>query len=128
MITIQLRHPFKGSTGSLQVEPLGGTLHRVAEIPSALFGDPFECGDVIDVVTAADGVCELREVRERGNWRRFDFLVTRAHAESPELARVLDRVVGAGGQWVRDAGGVLSIVLPPDSTWDPNDDVHGCAP
>jgi len=58
-------------------------------------------------------------IRERGGWRRFDFVLSADYVRSQEMAEWLSQVEAAGGNWIQEAGGVVTIVLPPDSNWDP---------
>lgn len=79
--------------------------------------------DILRLRRAPDGVFELVEVKERGGWRRFDYLISEKFAQAAELAAILARVQAANGVWVRDFGGCLGILLPRDSTWDPTDEI-----
>ena len=125
-ITIDLWEPTEEAThGSFEVEPLGSDLYRVADIPIMIFGPrDIEYGDIVELVPARGNTYELRGVRQRSGWRRFDVLISPAVVDSVEFREVLSRVEADGGLWVRDFGGCLSIVMPPDSTWDPTADMR----
>jgi hypothetical protein len=108
----------------LEVELLPDGLYRIEEIP---FGGatPFEFDlqyrDIVELVRGDDGTYELRSIRERGGWRRFDFLLSADYMGSPDMERWLSQARTAGGLWIREAGGFVTIVLPPDCNWNPGD-------
>jgi hypothetical protein len=108
-----------GSFSDCELEPLGEDLYRVVEVPDIFDLEHFGYRDVLRLRRAEDGRLHLVEVAERGGWRMFDYVISRQFAESTELAAVLARVVQAQGVWVRDFGGCLCILLPPDCIWDP---------
>jgi hypothetical protein len=105
-----------------QVEPLGNNLYRVMEIPVLV--ETVSYRDIVELTRGQDDVYECVAVRELAGWRRFDFLVAK-DAASERLTEILSRVVAAGGVWNRALGGWLSIVMPPDSTWDPTAEIRG---
>jgi hypothetical protein len=106
----------------LEVEPLPTGLYRIAEIP---FGGatPFEIDvqyrDIVELIRDCEGRYELRSVRERGGWKRFDFLLSADYVGSKDMERWLSEAQAAGGTWIREAGGLVTMMLPPDSDWDP---------
>ena len=101
-----------------KLEALGEDLYRVIHVPGVFESEHLGYRDVLRLRPAPDGVFDLVEVTERGRWRLFDFIISKQFAESAELAAFLARVQAAEGAWVRDFGGILLIVLPPDSNWD----------
>ena len=110
--------PSSGLTvGALRVRRLDSRRYQVAEIPGA-FVKEFGYMDILDLQALGDGAFQLRSVLEPGGWCRFDCLVSQSALESEAMASLLARVGSAGGTWVRDFGGCLSIVLPPGSEWN----------
>jgi len=119
-VTLTFRIPAEGMTlEDYDLESLGGDLYRAMIVPGPFEADYFGFRDVLRLRRAPDGVLELVEVAERGAWKRFDFMISQAFAESTELAAFVARVEAAGGAWVRDFGGCVSILLPPNSIWNP---------
>ena len=129
LITINLRDAIEGQFGGFDVEPLGRSLYRMADIPSVLFRPhDIEYGDLVELEPVAANTYEIRGVRQRSGWRRFDFGISLEWAASEAFQRLMSNVQENGGLCMRDFGGCLSIVLPPDSTWDPTDDVRSGGP
>jgi hypothetical protein len=119
-IALDLRIPSEEFTmRGYEVEPLGGDLYRVVVVPGAFDSEFFAYHDVLRLRRMEDGAFELVEVAERGRWRMLDFVLSKEFAESPELAAFLARLEAAQGVWVRDFGGLLFLLLPPESIWDP---------
>ena len=127
-ITLDVRIPEIGTLYDFEVEVLGNGLYRIVEVPFGP-GTPgfnvIEYQDIVELAMASDGIYELRSVRARSRWRRFDFVLSFEYEESEAFANLLSRVEESGGTWVREAEGLLSIFLPPDSVWDPSDAVVG---
>ena len=116
-----------GSVFEFELEPLGEDLYRVADVPSIFELEYFEYRDVLRLREADDGVFDLVEIAERGRWRMFDYLLSLQFSKSAELAAVLTRVTDAQGVWVRDFGGFLLILLPPDCIWDPTREIEAAS-
>lgn len=108
---------------ALEVEILPNGLFRIEEIPFGL-GAPLEVDlqyrDIVELERNRDGTYELLAIRERGGWKRFDFLLPADYVDSDEMEKWLSDVEAAGGIWIREFGGCVTIMLPPDSRWDPN--------
>ena len=120
---VYLREPTAGIlTAGIEVEQLDYERYRITEVPSQIF-DFVGYQDIAELVPCPGGMHELSAIKVPGGWRRFDFVVSRAHAESDTCAAVLARAVEMGGLWVRDVGGLLSILLPPHSVWDPTEEL-----
>lgn len=98
--------------------PLENGLYRVAEIPSVILEGVIGFHDVVRLSEQSDGAVQLEEIEEPANWIRRDYIISKELAASTELEAALRRVLGAGGQWVRDFGGILSILMPPDGDLD----------
>src|SRR5438552_15705601 len=103
-ITIDLWDPVEETShGDFEVEPLGGNLYRVADIPDMTFGPhDFEYGDIVELEPAGGNTYELRGVRQPSGWRRFNFLISPAWVASDAFRSVLSRVepdgvLGVGG-------------------------------
>lgn len=123
IIIVDLRLPDDYITiNNFAVEALGDELYRIAEVPSVLDGGGFEYGDIVELVACEDGEYDLRSIKQRGNWRRFDLLVPVEYLKSEGGVRLISQIEAFGGVWVHDAGGILSIVLPPEITWAPPPD------
>lgn len=123
-VTLTFRIPADGTiVDGYELEALGGDLYRAVIVPGPFEAEYFCFRDVLRLTRAPDGELELVEVAERGGWKRFDFVISKAFAESKELAALVARVDAAGGAWVRDFGGCLSILLPPNSIWNPTRDL-----
>jgi len=121
-ITIDVRIPSEGMTlCDYELEPLGEGLYRAVVVPAVFEAEHFGYMDVLELRPAPDGVHELIGIRERGGWRRFDFVISEQFATSDELADILSRVCNVGGIWVRDFGGCLAILFPPGSEEDPTE-------
>ena len=123
-LTVNLRALGFDAVCEWEFEELPSGLYRIVEIPFGAL-DPLDIdlqyGDVVELAPSSDGMHELRSIRERGGWRRFDFVLSRDYVGSQEMEQWLSRVEAAGGSWIREAGGAVTIVLPPDSNWDPQD-------
>ena len=123
-VTPDIRIPSEGMTlCGYELEPLGEGLYRAVVVPAVLEAEHFGYMDALALREAPDGVYELVGVSERGGWHRFDFVISEEVAKSGKLAAVLSRVWNAGGIWVRDFGGCLSILFPPGSGWDPTEEI-----
>ena len=96
-----------------------GEFHRVVEIPTIFAAEQLGFRDLIRLSPAEAGRYEVLGVEEPGGWQRFDFIVSRDQIESAALTDLLAEVEAHGGKWIREFGGVLSVVLPPGSTWKP---------
>ena len=123
-VAINVRIPSEGMTlNAYELESLGAELYRVVRVPSVLEGEYFGYLDILELRLAPDAVYELVEIKERGGWRRFDFLISGEFAESENLAAILTSVRNESAILVRDFGGCRGILLPPDSHWDPSDEI-----
>lgn len=123
-VTINVRIPSEGLTlCGYELEPLGEGLYRAVVVPAVFEAEHFGYMDVLELKEASDGVHELVHVRERGGWHRFDFVISEEVAKSDRLTALLSRVWNAGGIWVRDFGGCLSILFPPGAGWDPTEEI-----
>jgi hypothetical protein len=76
-----------GQWGGLEVEPLGDGVYRVIDIPCALSGPhDFEFGDLVELEQVALDTYEVRAVRQRAGWRRFDFVISlRGRSRRPSV-------------------------------------------
>src|SRR5262245_13245162 len=120
---LTVRFPAEGALAhGFKVEPLGRNLYRVMEIP--FLSDTVSYRDVIELTRGQDDTYECVAIRERAGWRRSDFLISKDLAESDRLTAILSRVIAAGGVWERVMGGCLSVVMPPDSAWDPTTEIE----
>lgn len=108
------------------VTPLGNDRYRVEVDPMGcmIADEPRELrklplyGDVIEAKAAGPNTLRFVKVVERSRLRRREYILSQAHIDSPELERVLAKVMGLGGYWERVFGGVLIVYLPKSSTYD----------
>ena len=63
-------------------------------------------------------------VLQRARLQRFEFLLSDPETQAKALEPVLSRVMELGGGWERVFGGVLTIFLPHDCSFDPTEDVR----
>lgn len=125
---VSIEYPGGVTDNSTLVTPLGSGRFRLELDPLSCFSA--ECpqdlrelpnyGDVIEAVDIASGTLRFVKVVERAPLKRFQFLLSRDYAESPELEMVLSRVETLNGHWERVFGGVLILYLPEDSDYDPS--------
>ncbi len=64
------------------------------------------------------------QVLRRAQLQKFEFLLSDPETQAEALEPVLSRVMEMGGVWERVFGGVLTIFLPHDSSFDPTEDVR----
>jgi len=124
---IPVRFGIDGSILSCEVESLGEDLYRVVDVPGFFELGYFSYRDVFRLRKADDGVFDLLEIAERGGWHMFDYVLPKNFAESNQLAAVLTQVTNARGVWVREMGGLLFILLPPDCIWDPTRELQAAS-
>jgi len=112
-------------TISANVSEVGPGLYRLETIP--LFTETASFGDVIEAERRPDGTLRFKRVVTRSGWKQYEFLLSRADAESPspELAAILDRVIDLVGYWERVSfWDYLFIFLPPSVEWDPTEEMR----
>lgn len=119
-ITIEIGEGVK--IEGVQLEELGKGKFRIVELPNP-FVDCFNYLDVVEMKREEDGSLRFVRVLEPSGWRRFSFFVPHDSHEGP-LRPVLDRVAEAQGEWVIDYKGILQVFLPPESNWDPTQDIE----
>ena len=108
----------------VDVEPLGDDLYRIVDVLPLFSCHPdLQFHDVVELTPFATDMFTLRAVRQRSEWRRFDFVISRAILESTALQDVAERVDAADGFCVVDFGSLVAIFLPPGSSYDPTEDV-----
>lgn len=81
-------------------------------------------GDVIEADSISEGSLRFIRISEKSGWRTYDFLLSAEMAESKHITAIQDRVLSLGGHWERVFGGVLFLCLPPNSGYDPTDDMQ----
>ena len=119
-ITIEIEDGVK--IEGVQLEELGKGKFRIVELPNP-FVDCFNYLDVVEMKREEDGSLRFVRVLEPSGWRRLSFFVPHDSQEGP-LRPVLDRVAEAQGRWVIDYKGILQVFLPPESNWDPTQDIE----
>lgn len=97
------------------VTHLYGGIYRLEG--SSAFGEVY-LGDSIEVEPAGDDTFRLVRVVERSGYQVRSVGVSRAAAESDELARLCAMVEAEGGAWERMMGGILIFHLPPGAALD----------
>ena len=129
---ISIEYPGGVTDDAALVTPLGDGRYRldmdpvswlIANHPQDLEGLP-NYGDVIEAVETAPNTLRFVRVLERAPLRKFEFLVSRDIAGSPELQTILSKVAALEGHWERVAGGALTIYLPKDGDYDPSEDIR----
>jgi hypothetical protein len=109
----------------VDAEPLGEDLYRIVDVlPLCAFHEDLQFHDVVELTPFATDMFTLRAVRQRGGWRRFDFVISRAILDSTALQDVEERVDAADGFCVVDFESLVAIFLPPGSTYDPTEDIE----
>jgi len=64
------------------------------------------------------------QVLRRARLQRFEFSLSDPETQAKALEPVLSRVIELGGDWERVFGGILTIFLPHDCSFDPTEDVR----
>jgi len=108
------------------VTPLGDNRYRVeVDVISCMLLDrprdyvPLpRWGDVVEAREIGPGRVQFVRVVERARMRRFQWVISRALIESPELDRVLSKIMDLGGNWERVFGGVVIVYLPRGCDYD----------
>lgn len=119
-----------------RVTPVGQDLYRLEDPPAALyfalaedFADAPDAlpsiGDVMRVEAREDGAHRFLEVVERGAHHRFETLISRGFADSPELRDLIEDLEAKGIQAKRLAEGYLSFSAPSNSPVDPKEEFRG---
>ena len=107
------------------LEELGKGRFRIVELPNP-FVDCFNYLDVVEMQKKKDGLLRFVRVLEPSRWQRFMFFVQNGSPDGP-LRPVLDQVAEAQGKWVIDYEGILQVFLPPESNWDPTQEIEQLA-
>lgn len=116
--TLHIRHEGDGRTRimfengdseDLIVTSLTSNLYRLEE--SSFVGE-MRYLDVIRAIPLEGGSLLFKEVVTPSTLATQSWVVSKEIVESPELSKVLDRVMAIGGNWEQAFGGVLIIHLP----------------
>jgi hypothetical protein len=121
-ITVTLAFPRqKLAEKGIEVTPLGNGVYRLL---STVFGGPdpdtpLFFGDTIEAMERGPDRLELVRLVARSGLQHWSFTVGTGFLNRPDVRKLLDRVMRAGGNWESVFGGILFIHLPPDSGIDP---------
>ena len=80
--------------------------------------------DLVELKEIASGKYRFVRVLQRARLQRFEFLLSDPEAQAKALEPVLSRVTELGGAWERVCGGVLTMFLPHDCSYDPTEDIR----
>lgn len=119
---ISVEFPDEQITATLELAQISSRLFQIKSVPFMIEAVSF--GDVIEADTNTDGCLRFVRVAEKTGWRTYDFLLSAEMAESEHITAIQDRVLSLGGHWERVLGGVLFLCLPPNSDYDPTDDMQ----
>ena len=121
-----------GSSGTADVVFVGPT-------EAIMDGDPMSCffadsegdlkhlpdfRDLVELKKISRDKYQFVRVLKRAKFKRFQYLLSEPERQSSTLEPVLTKVIELGGDWERVFGGVLTIFLPKDCEYDPENDVR----
>ena len=111
------------SVADVAVTPLGDNKYRLEEAV------PFsECTAIYDVIKAKqiDGdTIQFLRVTEQSNWKTHSYGLRKEHVDSSALDAVTAKLEAHGAIWEQWFDGLLFVYVPPDSGYNPDDDVAG---
>jgi len=117
-IDIMLYVPADEVEESVTCTPLGGQLFRLESLPFFLEGVAF--GDTFEAEQTAKGLQLIRVVNRSGR-KTLQILLADHFRNSDALRGILRKVEEHNGLWTQ-SGGLLSISMPADATYDPAPD------
>jgi hypothetical protein len=98
-------------TGELEVTQLAPNRFRLEEGAFLMFDGGLH--DIIEADLQDDGSYLFRGVIEQSTWQKFDFVLSKKHAESDAFKERLFRTVESlGGTWETMFGGLVNLYLP----------------
>ncbi len=80
--------------------------------------------DLIELEEVGPGTYRFVQVLERARFQRFGFMLSDPEAQTKALEPIRTRTMDLGGNWERVFGGILTIFLSHDCTYDPTEDVR----
>ena len=83
-----------------------------------------EYRDLIELDEIEPGKHRFVRVLERARFQRFQFMLSDPEAQAKVLNPILSRTMELGGNWERAFGGILTIFLPNDCSYDPTEDIR----
>lgn len=116
-IEVRLEFPEEGITQSTFVQHLGDNLYQVEDISSGMW-NMLQYRDIIEADLQSDGALIFRRVVQASDWQNDHFVLNQELYKREELEKVLRAVEAIGGKWERVMGGILTVYLPPESSFD----------
>lgn len=112
-----------GFSQDVLVQHLEGNHYRICGAEIRLFNEEYNVGDVVEAHRNSDNELAVIQLVEPGNFRSFQFILPLGWAEKPEMVNVLNHILAVGGEWEGFFGGILLVALPPDTSYDPSDEI-----
>ena len=121
-----------GSSGTADVTFVGPT-----EV--IMDGDPMSCffadteddlahlpdfRDLVELKKIGRDKYQFVRVLKRAKFKRFQYLLSDPERQSAKLEPILSKAIELGGDWERVFGGVLTIFIPKDCEYNPENDVR----
>ncbi len=122
---IQVEFPDAGTTESLQVTQISDRFYRLDSAPLLIETANFR--DIVEVDQIEPGILSVIRVAEKSDWKTYQFLLPIELLEKEELQTMLGQVNDLGGYWERAMGGVLFISMPPNTDYDPRNELDKLA-
>ncbi len=127
--SIDLELPF--GTHKVYVTTVTDTSFRLEENPLFCLSvddesdleDLPEYKDVFEAQALDDSGFRFVRVTERAGFKRTQFVVGSGY-QVAALKPIFEDVIAAGGYWERLFHGIVIILVPPDSSYDPKDDIR----
>lgn len=114
---------FGSCSGTVSVTHIEGNRYRICGAEIAFINEEYGVGDIIEAFrTDSDKLLVVNRI-ECGNFRKFEYCLAPGWADRPEMIEVLDRILAMGGEWEGIFGGVLLVALPPETSYDPSEDI-----
>lgn len=111
-------------SGEFEIAHLGGHQFRLLSPSVTILTEAnYQCGDIVEAMPNEEEVLVVRRCVERGNYNTFEFILQPGWLERQEIKAVLEKVTAQGGQWEAIFGGMLLIGLPPNSTYNPTQEI-----
>jgi len=111
---------------SILVSPAGPNRFRIEEVVA--LAEVFKFRDVILVEPKDNGSYRFCRVITPSDYRTITLMLPRELQGSHELTRLLDSVHAEDGEWEITFGGILTICLPTQSTFDPAAEIEKIFP
>jgi hypothetical protein len=110
-----------GVVESMLLKPISDRAYRVEEQP--ILCDKFVIFDAIEGDLDDENVLRNVKVVAKSGWRSFQFAATRETWASGLMKKIAEKVEAEGGLSEQVMGGLFFVSMPPNSTYDPTEDV-----